>query len=162
MKKHLLFFVSAFLLLTLTSSAQVFSKRDKLFGASAGISFYNSSDLPSAINDRRVSNIALVPSFAWAIKDNLAAGIKAGVTYSRSVNGTGIQKSSQTGLQVGPAFFIRKYKSLVKSFGVSFTHELNGYYYKTRNKNGTNVLTSSSWGTGYSFIPAAFLSLIHI
>jgi hypothetical protein len=156
MKKHLLLFVSASLLLCFTSSSQVFSKKDRLFGASAGISYYNSTDVPSALNDRRSSNVGLIPSFAWAVKDNLAAGIKVGVTYSRTVNENGLQKNTQTALVLGPSLFIRKYKALVNSFGVSFTHELNGYYYKTKNKNGTDISKSSSWGTGYSFIPAAF------
>ena len=86
----------------------------------------------------------------------MIAGIKAGFTYSRTVNENGIQKNTQTALQIGPAIFIRKYKLLAKSFGVSFTHELNGYSYTGKSKNGPDVIKASSWGTGYSFIPAAF------
>src|SRR5690242_15037245 len=129
MKKHLLLSLSAIFLLTLASTSQVFSKKDKLFGASAGISFYNSNNVPSS-NDIRGTNIGLIPSFAWAIKSNLAMGIKAGVFYTRSVYGAGTQKNSQTNWQVGPSVFIRKYKLLEKNFGVSFTNELNVYIYK--------------------------------
>lgn len=154
MKKHLLSLSSIFLL-TLACSSQVFYKKDKLFGASAGLSFYNSNNVPSS-NSSRGTNIGLVPSFAWAIKNNMAMGIKAGVFYTRSVYGAGIQKNSQTNWQVGPAVFIRKYKTLVKSFGVSFTHELSGYYYKEVRRDGPDHSKSSNWQTGYSFVPAAF------
>jgi hypothetical protein len=155
MKKHLLLSLSAVFLLTLASSSQVFSKKDKLFGASAGISFYNSSNVPSS-NDSRGTNIGLIPSFAWAIKNNLAMGIKAGVFYTRRVYGAGTQKNSQTNWQVGPSVFIRKYKLLEKNFGVSFTHELDGYYYKEERRDVSYHSKSSNWQTGYGFVPAAF------
>ena len=94
MKKHLLFSLCTVLLLTLSSSAQVFSKKDRLFGASVGASFNNNSNVPSVITDSRSSNIGLIPSFAWAIKNNMAAGIKAGITYNRYVSENGIQKNN--------------------------------------------------------------------
>ena len=156
MKKHLLLSLFATCLLFLSSSSQVFSKKDKLFGATAGIYFSNDQNNPSVTFDWRSSNIALEPSFAWAIKDNLAMGVKVGISYSRTANGAAVQERVQTGLQVGPEFFIRKYKILAKNFGVTFSHELNGYYYRTKDKNGPDIFRNSAWGTGYSFIPGAF------
>ena len=156
MKKHLLFFLSVFLLFCSSSFAQVFSKKDKLFGASAGISFSNSSNVPAGLNSWRASNIGLTPSIAWAIKNNVVVGMKTGAYYSRTKYTYSTEKNSQTGWQVVQAIFIRKYKSLVKNFGVSFTHELNGNYYKTIERRGPNISKSSNWGAGYSFIPAAF------
>jgi hypothetical protein len=157
MKKHLLLFFCATGLLFLSSSAQVFSKKDRLFGATAGLVYYDINDIATATNDRRGSNIGLVPSFAWAVKDNLAMGIKARLGYGRSVYRTpALEKIVQTGLQVGPEFFIRKYKTLVKSFGVSFSHELSGYYLRQVNREGSDIRRNHSWGTGYGFIPGAF------
>jgi hypothetical protein len=156
MKKHLLLSFCATGLLFLSSSAQVFSKKDKLFGATASVAYYDIDEIPSPVNDRRWSNIGIVPSIAWAIKDNLAMGVKAKVGYSRSVYRTALEKVVQTGFQVGPEFFVRKYKTLVKNFGVSFSHELSGYYLRQENRQGTTTLKTHSWGTGYSFVPGAF------
>jgi hypothetical protein len=157
MKKHLLLSFCATGLLFLTSAAQVFSKKDRLFGASAGLLYHDINDIATAVNDRRNTNIGLVPSFAWGVKDNLAIGIKARLGYSRSVYRTpALEKVVQNGLQVGPDFFVRKYKTLVKGFGVSFSHELSGYYLRQENRQGSDILKNHSWGTGYSFIPGAF------
>jgi len=82
MKKHLLLFVCAFLLFTLTSLSQVFYKKDKLFGAMAGLNFSSDNNIPNnPYPQQRSNNVAFMPSFAWAVKNNLALGIKGNFIY---------------------------------------------------------------------------------
>jgi hypothetical protein len=156
MKKHLLLSVSASVLFFFTSSSQLISKKDKLFGASAAVSLYNIDEMASVTGTRRSSNIGLVPSFAWAIKDNVAMGIKAGLNFSRVINGSGTIKTVQTGLHIGPQLFIRKYRTLVKNFGVSFNHEVGAYYASSSTKSDQVRIKNYSWGGGYSFTPSVF------
>jgi hypothetical protein len=156
MKKHLLLSFSAIILLFLSASSQVFSKKDKLFGASAAVSLYNIDEMASVTGTRRSSNVSLVPSIAWAIKDNVAMGIKAGLNYTRVINGSGTTKTVQTGLHIGPQMFIRKYRTLVKNFGVSFNHEVGAYYASTSTKSDQVRLKSYGWGGGYIFTPSVF------
>lgn len=155
MKKHLLFLCSATILIVFSSSAQVIFKKDRLFGASAGISFYNSNQVPNPTN-QEFTDVALIPSIAWAIKDNVVAGIKARFSYSRNAGSYG-DKTVQTSLQMGPEVFIRKYKLLANSFGLTFQHAVNGYYSQTKTKNGqVPDSKNKTWGGGYNFTPGAF------
>ena len=156
MKKHLLFLCSAVFLLFFSSQAQVFSKKDRLFGAATAISFYVNNQSPNLTNQYS-SNIALIPSIGWAIKDNLVAGIKAGIGYARSAGSFQGAKSVLTTLQIGPEIFIRKYKLLSKDFGVTFEHKVSGFYYLSKNRNSpSGDSKSSAWGGGYNFTPGAF------
>jgi hypothetical protein len=157
MKKHLLFFVSAILFLNLTSSAQVFSKRDKLFGATAGLSFSSDNNIPAnPYPYQHSNNVGFYPSFAWAIKSNLAMGIKGNFTYFKMVFKGATQKYVNTSLETGPEIFLRKYKALKDRFGVFFNHGLDLYYIKNTNQNNQNKITSTVWGGGYNFTPGAF------
>jgi hypothetical protein len=157
MKKHLLLLCSAVFLLFFFCSSQVISKKDKLFGASALISFYNNNQPPGNMYSQQYSNVALIPSYGWAIKENTVIGIKANLSYGRSDYETALQKQKSYTLQVAPEFYFRKYKLLKDRFGLFFNHGIFGSY--TRQKSeivGQSVSKTKAWGGGYSFTPGAF------
>ena len=157
MKKHLLLFVCAFLLFTLTSLSQVFYKKDKLFGAMAGLNFSSDNNIPNnAYSQQRSNNVAFMPSFAWAVKNNLALGIKGNFIYYKTVVRGATQKYVNSSLQAGPEIFLRKYKALKDRFGVFFNHGIDLNYAKYTGKINEDKSTTTRWGGGYNFTPGAF------
>jgi hypothetical protein len=157
MKKHLLLLSYAFLLFCFSSSAQVFSKKDKLFGATAGLSFSSDTNVPNnPYPSQHSNNIAFMPSFAWAIKDNLALGIKGNFNYWRLVTKGPNLKYVNTSLIAGPEFFLRKYRPLKDRFGVFFNHGIDLNYTRSTVSNNQDEIKSTAWGGGYNFTPGAF------
>lgn len=159
MKKHLLLSLSASVLFFFTCSSQVISKKDKIFGASASVSFTTINQNPQNFSDFQYTNVGLIPSFAWVIKDNLALGFKANIGYSRTESKAAFSKTVHTDLNLGPELFIRKYKPLVNSFGLTFNHAISAYYYRRKTKDSQNnpdIIKSTDWNTGYSFKPGAY------
>jgi hypothetical protein len=157
MKKHLLISASAILLLSLTCSAQIFSKRDKLFGATARLTFSNDNNNPNPpFPQQHSNNIAFMPSFAWAIKNNLAMGIKGNFNYFKMVLKGASYQNVATSLETGPEIFLKKYKALKDRFGVFFNHGIDFHYTKSTNKNDQVKTTNTFWGGGYNFTPGAF------
>jgi len=157
MKKHLLFLWLATIILGSTSSAQVLSKKDRLFGASAAISFGSDNNVPAnTFPDQHSNNVAFIPSFAWVIKDNLAAGIKGNLSYVRIVGKNPAQKTVYTTLEAGPEFFIKKYRALKDRFGVFFNHGLDVHYTRQTGKFNQDFSKTTIWGGGYNFTPGAF------
>lgn len=157
MKKHLLFFVCAFLLLTLTSSSQVFFKKDKLFGATAGLNFSSDNTDPSNSLPRQYSrNIAFYPSFSWAVKNNLAMGIRGNFSYYKLVAKGLMQNYLNNSLQVGSELFLRKYKILKDRFGLFFNHGINVDYTKSTVIANQDKINGRVWQGGYNFTPGAF------
>jgi hypothetical protein len=157
MKKHLLFFVSSILYLSQTSSAQIFSKRDKLFGATVGLSFSSDNNVPATpYPNQHSNNIAFMPSFAWAIKDNLALGIKGNFSYNRTVVKSPTQKYIYSSLHTGPELFLRKYKALKDRFGIFFNHGIEFIYATNTGRLNRDKTTVTTWGGGYNFAPGAF------
>jgi hypothetical protein len=133
------------------------SKKDRLFGASAAISFNSDTNVPNnQYPDQHSNNIAFMPSFAWVIKNNLTMGIKGNFSYVRIVGKSTAQKSVYTTLQAGPEIFIRKYKTLIDRFGVFFNHGLDVHYTRQTGKFNQDFSKTTTWGGGYNFTPGAF------
>src|SRR5689334_12888295 len=157
MKKHLLFFLSAFLLICTSSLAQVFSKKDKLFGATAGLNFSSDTNIPAnPFPSQHSNNIAFMPSFAWAIKDNLVLGIKGNFNYQKITAKSTTQKNVYTTLQTGPEIFLRKYRALKDRFGLFFNHGVDLSYTRSTGSNNQDKSTTTIWGYGYNFTPGVF------
>lgn len=157
MKRNLLLTFTATFLLFLISSSQGLSKKDKLFGASASLSFYSVDAPPLTGDTRHYNNVALIPSYAWVIKNNLVLGIKGNLSASRQTQTTTSGKNKYSTLAIGPEVFLKKYRTLSQNFGVFFEHGINFTYLSTRNKQSSGDLFKTNiWGGGYNFTPGAF------
>jgi hypothetical protein len=157
MKKHLLFSVITCLVFYFTSSSQIFSKKDKLFGVTAGLSFSSDNYVPAnPYPSQHSNNVAFYPSFAWAIKNNLALGIKGNFSYYKTVARSSNQKYVNSSLQTGPEIFLRKYKALRDRFGVFFNHGIDLNFRRNTGSVNQDKTTTTAWGGGYNFTPGAF------
>jgi hypothetical protein len=157
MKRYLLLTFAATFFLFLISSSQGLSKKDKLFGASTSLSFYFVNTSPQVIGDiKHYNNVALIPSYAWVVKNNLAFGIKGNVSVSRQTQVVGSGKNKYSTLNIGPEIFLKKYRTLSQNFGVFFNNGIYFSYINTRQKNSGDFLKSNTWGGGYNFTPGVF------
>jgi hypothetical protein len=157
MKRILPLMCTCVCLLVLSSSSQVVSRKDKLFGVAASVSYYNNNQPPSNSGSQQYSNVALIPSYGWAVIDNVVIGVKGNFSYGSTKYETPLQKQKSSALQAGPEFYLKKYKLLRDRFGLLFNHSIYASY--TRQKSEIVGQTSSNskvWGGGYNFTPGAF------
>src|SRR4030095_14937677 len=80
MKKIILFILS--FLFAFMVDAQVINKGDRLLGGS--LSFLTINSTYTNPVDNRTSNVALYPSFGWAIKNDLILGLRGTASYQHS------------------------------------------------------------------------------
>jgi hypothetical protein len=156
MKKSYLF-ASVLLCFSFHAQSQVVKKGDRLFGGSFSLSFANSNAPGAGYTNN--TNVGLLPSFAWAIKENLTLGVKGNISYSRSsLVAPAPDKTIVSTFSGGPGIFLRKYKSLKNQFGIYFNNELNAFYALVKQKGGlfADPVKNNSWGANYSFNPGVF------
>jgi hypothetical protein len=146
-----IFLLSGCLLAGFLTQAQ-FAKGDKLFGGSfAGyFQFYDQTVRQSS------SNVGFIPSFGWFIKDNLAMGVRGGLSVSASRNAASIPTYKTNAIGFTPGVFLAKYKTLKEKFGLRMMHELYASYFRQRTANGTTTTKTISSGVTYNFTPGVF------
>jgi hypothetical protein len=89
--------------------------------------------------------------------ENIMIGVKGKFSYSKSEFETTQQKQKSSSLQVGPEFFLRKYKLLENRFGLFFNHGLYATYILQKSETiGQLKSKDKIWGGGYNFTPGAF------
>lgn len=155
--KNCIWLLPAFLVLSFAAQSQGIRKGDKLFGGSFSLSFFNING--SGYSYSNAGNAGLLPSFGWAVKENLVLGVKGSISYSRSSAASGVQdKSKSSSLSAGPGVFLKKYKLLKNQFGVYFNNELNLFYTLLRQENSLfgDPVTNDAWGGSYNFNPGVF------
>lgn len=145
----LLFFIS------LSASAQVIDKGDKLFGGSFSLILFNSN--PSGPQSNYSSNAGILPSFEVAVKPNLALGVRGSINYAHNKS-TNIapQDYEQTGFGLGLTLFLKKYKLLQNKFGVYFDNAVSGSSYYQKQQSAAATQKDKLKGADYTFRPGVF------
>jgi hypothetical protein len=156
MRKIILSAFSLFFVLIL--NAQVINKGDHLFGGSFSFSVYDLNNNGPVYST--AGNLGILPSLAWAIKNDLTIGLRGTIGYNYSGNKTtSTDKIVNNNFDLGTGVFLRKYKLLKNRFGLHFNNEASVIYFvnKTKQIGSTSTsLTSHSWGGMYSFQPGVF------
>jgi len=159
MKKVILcvfYFFSLFLSLN-TLQAQAINKGDRLFGGSFSFSFFNSNN--NGLNYSNIGNAGIIPSYGWALKNDLVFGIRGFINYEHSewLN-TPTDKNTRNSFSFGPGLFLKKYKLLKNKFGMYLNNELSGIYSTSKQKstNFPDYMKSHSWGVAFNLNPGVF------
>ena len=155
MKKILLIFFCSY---SFTSFSQDFNKGDKLIGGSLSFSIFNTNT--SGQNTYYASNVGILPSYSWFIKNNLAMGIRGSISYYKNITkyATGEKRLSRS-LYTGIAVFFKKYKTLKDKFGLYLEHEVGASYINGKEQypaSSPDFTKQKFYGASYKFSPGVF------
>jgi len=136
---------------------QAINKGDRLFGGSFSFSVFNSNN--NGINYSNAGNVGFIPTYGWALKNDLVFGIRGFINYEHSewLN-TPTDKNTRNIFSLGPGLFLKKYKLLKNKFGMYFNNEVSGNYSTNKQKstNFPDYMKSHSWGVAYNLHPGVF------
>ena len=148
------FFILFFLFL-FASQAQVVKKGDKMFGGSLSFSVFTINN--NGPQNYNTGNTGVFPSFGWAVRDNLTAGIRGSVNYNHTVTNSGFAgRQTTNSFTAGPGIFLKKYRLLKNKFGVYFDHSASIGYVLSKQKNELGSSKSHAWTGSYTFSPGVF------
>lgn len=156
MKKCFLF-LPLLVCVSFHAPSQVVKKGDRLFGGSFSLSFFNID--ASGTGYSNAGNVGLMPSFAWAVKENLTLGVKGSISYSRSSNSVAAPyKAAVSEFSAGPGVFLKKYRLLKDQFGIYFINGLDISYTAAKQTGDLfpDPVKNDVWGGSYNFSPGVF------
>src|SRR5215211_2962418 len=139
MKKHI--YPIMLLLLSAAASAQVVQKGDKLVGGS--LAWSTDGFDPTASETGTNATIGIFPSFSFAVKDNLAIGVK--INFSKESFRSGVDTSRR--LIYGGVLFLKKYKVISDRFGLYFNHGISAM--EDEDKHEYAGVTYKNYARGY-------------
>lgn len=152
MRRTILFGICIFV--TTAGFSQVIQKGDKLLGGTLGGNFNNYTQNNT---NNRGSNAGVYPSLSFAIKNNLALGIRGGIAYSHQQYTQGVGETVQSSFSTGVGLFLKKYRPVHDKFGFYFDHSVHGSFFSNKSKDPTNFTNiQKGWGAGYLLTPGVF------
>lgn len=136
--KQSLFFLLAFVLLTITTRAQI-AKGSVLLGGNFRV-FLSSTDHGTSTESRQ-NGFVISPVYGKATRENLVWGVEAGLGSTTTTNDN--TNFKQTGYSLSLGAFVRKYKPVGKSGFYMFVQgKLAATYGKSESRITTNPSTT--------------------
>src|SRR5262245_37945882 len=136
-------------------SQENFNKGDKLIGGNFSFSVFNTNG--TGQDYYYASNVGILPSYSWFIKNDLAMGIRGSIGYNKSITkyDSGERRLSRS-FNTGIAVFFKKYKPLKEKFGIYLEHEIGVNYLNSKEEypsQSPDFTLSRFYGTNYKFSP---------